>query len=604
MEELSVARKRLKTAHDNQERYYNETISALGERESHLAKRLNELNRKKDEIFRANGTLDSADDDLVEINAGGIIIVAKRSTLTQMQGTRLEALFSGRWDKLLQRDSHGRIFIDVNPTCFQAIVDYLNEMMISSKDSPADPPSVNDEHKHILKHQLKLFGIFDCVKVEFPHSIIIKDDGHRNILLDWLKEDGSDGQLDLLYQGSRDGFSAMAFHHKCDDKGCTLTIIETSDGKVVGGYSNAPWSTLYSHSGANKAFLFGLSGSGLSPCKMKLKDVNNPKAIRNITSCGPVFGALGFDMGVMENGSKLGVNKNGSKLILNSGNNYHPWPDPWLPYCSFAVYTIKEIEVFQVIGSAHQARYTESKENAQDRLLQVEPVTRFSDEVNNAINENHTCLLHSEAEMLQLEESFNDERTFIEKFASGDAKDVVALNVSGTIMITTRATLSVAEDSVLAQQFDDSKWKEQGCNAPRVKEWTPDEVSTWAKSIDGLHEDVSIMLNENEITGRELLALSLDALKMMGMKRVGTVALLLKEIEKLEKASRDSVTLIEHSPYCFGKILDYLRLKQLHLSGLLAEEPALPNECGSQKNRFEKVVKYYFPGDTAKFILG
>ena len=84
----------------------------------------------------------------------------------------------------------------------------------------------------------------------------------------------------------------------------------------------------------------------------------------------------------------------------------------------------------------------------------------------------------------------------------------------------------------------------------------------------GLPEDVSIILYENEITGRELLALTRDNLKTMGMKRVGNVALLLKEIDKLEEASRDNVTLIKHSPYCFGKMLDYLRLKQLYSQGL------------------------------------
>ena len=98
-------------------------------------------------------------------------------------------------------------------------------------------------------------------------------------------------------------------------------------------------------------------------------------------------------------------------------------------------------------------------------------------------------------------------------------------------MVTMRSTLrTVTEDSVLAQQFDDSKWTEQGCNAPRVNEWTPDEVSTWAKSIGGIPEEVNSMLYENEITGRELLALTRDDLKMMGMKRVGNVALLSKEI--------------------------------------------------------------------------
>ena len=201
--------------------------------------------------------------------------------------------------------------------------------------------------------------------------------------------------------------------------------------------------------------------------------------------------------------------------------------------------------------------------------------------------------------MLQLEESFNNQQTFIETFAIGDSKDVVALNVGGTIMVTMRSTLCTAEDSALAQQFDDSKWTVQGCNASRVMEWTPDKVSTWAKSIDGLTEDVSVMLYENEITGRELLALSFEVLKVMGLKRVGTAALLLNEIEKLDILK----TLIEHSPYCFGKMLDYLCLKQLHSQGLLVEHPALPKVCYSQTKRFEKIVNYYFPGDSAKFIL-
>ena len=100
----------------------------------------------------------------------------------------------------------------------------------------------------------------------------------------------------------------------------------------------------------------------------------------------------------------------------------------------------------------------------------------------------YVCLLRAESEMLQLEESFKDEQTFIKKFASGDAKDVVALNVSGTIMVTMRSTLCTAKDSVLAQQFDDSKWTDQGCNAPRVTEWNPDQVSTWAKSVEGIRK--------------------------------------------------------------------------------------------------------------------
>jgi hypothetical protein len=57
-------------------------ILALNQREIGLKERLDQLNRKKHEISQLHGNLDATDDDLVEVNAGGKIMVAKRSTLT------------------------------------------------------------------------------------------------------------------------------------------------------------------------------------------------------------------------------------------------------------------------------------------------------------------------------------------------------------------------------------------------------------------------------------------------------------------------------------------------------------------------------------------
>ncbi|MBZ4217963.1 hypothetical protein, partial [Klebsiella aerogenes] len=70
----------------------------------------------------------------------------------------------------------GRIFLDVNPTCFQAIVDYLGVMMISSKKSPPNPPSFHEEPNLIIQPELELFGIVP--KMMMPDSNIIKDEGH------------------------------------------------------------------------------------------------------------------------------------------------------------------------------------------------------------------------------------------------------------------------------------------------------------------------------------------------------------------------------------------------------------------------------------------
>ena len=41
----------------------------------------------------------------------------------------------------------------------------------------------------------------------------------------------------LLYQATRDGFSAKAFHQKCDGYQNTLTIIKTNGNYVFGGYT-------------------------------------------------------------------------------------------------------------------------------------------------------------------------------------------------------------------------------------------------------------------------------------------------------------------------------------------------------------------------------
>ena len=90
---------------------------------------------------------------------------------------------------------------------------------------------------------------------------------------------------------------------------------------------------------------------------------------------------------------------------------------------------------------------------------------------------------------------------------------------------------------------------------------------------------------------------------MMGIKKIGTLCLIQKEIKELEQDSNE-LTLIEHSPYCFGKILDYFRLIELHSQGLMSEEPALPKVQETQKRRFDKVVQYYFPGESSKYILG
>ena len=412
--DLTAANERLKAAREEFEKDYNQLVDELRQEERALDDRLEELNKKIQDAEKIHGSPDASIDDTLEINAGGKIIVVKRSTLTtHTVGTKFGALFSGRWDKKLQRDNHGRIFLDVNSECFQAIVAYLNELMISSEENPPDPPSVDADYEHILWQQLTLFGLWDSV---------------------------------------------------------------------------------------------------------------------------------------------------GMPQTVPTGKTPH----------------------------------------------QQQKLTRgFSDSINHAFDEKRGCIPKVMNKIRTLEASFAEEENFIDNFASGATKDVITLNVSGTIMATKRSTLLSFEESVLAQQFDDSKWTEHGYTNTRVKKWSADDVCNWVNSVEGIQEDVGGIFKENGITGCELLSLNIDGLKLLGIERAGTLCLLQKEIEALVKSSRDVVSLIDHCPYCFGKILDYLRLKQQYDQELARDEEVAPPEVRNSKYKtFEKIVNFYFPGDAAWLILG
>ena len=131
MENLGLAKERLSNAKDKHENEYQTTITKLNDKENELIKRMDDLNKKKHNCT-LHGNVNVSNDDLVEINVGsaGTIITVKRSILTFVKGSRMEVLFSGRWDKVPKRDGNGRILLpDINPAVFQFIVNYLDSLM-------------------------------------------------------------------------------------------------------------------------------------------------------------------------------------------------------------------------------------------------------------------------------------------------------------------------------------------------------------------------------------------------------------------------------------------------------------------------------------------
>jgi len=91
------------------------------------------------------------------------------------------------------------------------------------------------------------------------------DSSHFGKLKEWIPNanNAQNCRLDLLYKGSRYGFSNSTFHQKCDQKRPTITFIKSQTyGRVFGGYTEQTWDqnppTAHCKSD-DKAFLFSLT---------------------------------------------------------------------------------------------------------------------------------------------------------------------------------------------------------------------------------------------------------------------------------------------------------------------------------------------------------
>ena len=77
---------------------------------------------------------------------GGKTYTVKRETLCVCRGSFLAELFSGRWDRLLQKDEKGQFFLDIDPTVFDIVLAWLRDCKIESPTRPASCPTVPEEH--------------------------------------------------------------------------------------------------------------------------------------------------------------------------------------------------------------------------------------------------------------------------------------------------------------------------------------------------------------------------------------------------------------------------------------------------------------------------
>ena len=139
---------------------------------------------------------------------------------------------------------------------------------------------------------------------------------------------------DQIYKATIDGGTGVSFHSHCDNKGPTLTLIESTNGYIFGGYISISWEapSSWTYKGNDdNAFIFSINN------ELKFPIQDKSKVIYNDGKYGPDFGNNDIYL-VKENFLKDSNNQ------CNSAS-YNAPPEK---IAGGKIFEVKELEVYTV----------------------------------------------------------------------------------------------------------------------------------------------------------------------------------------------------------------------------------------------------------------
>eukprot|EP00979_Chaetoceros_neogracilis_P003672 scaffold652_cov188-Chaetoceros_neogracile.AAC.18 len=194
----------------------NDTHQALKKQHQHLIER-------QETLAHQNGGADIQLSDIIRLNVRGTEMFARRDTLTVVKSSRLEALFSGRWENQLLRDDQGRVFMDVDPKSFKKILEYLYMVKISENGDAPSMSKVDESKKDMFDLYLDFFKLQSeeqiTSKASLPNqaSVVSTSTDQKEMLAKMKQE------LDTIEKALENEESFVAFFTKDHNDGGSTT---------------------------------------------------------------------------------------------------------------------------------------------------------------------------------------------------------------------------------------------------------------------------------------------------------------------------------------------------------------------------------------------
>ena len=137
----------------------------------------------------------------------------------------------------------------------------------------------------------------------------------------------------LLFRASRDGYSYSNFHSKCDGKVNTLILVETTNRRRFGGYTECQWDQSNSYKTGPYSFIFSFDNKKIYYSK------NGSNSIYGNSSYGPTFGG-GHDFYISNSCNSSDSYESLGNSYENDGKKY--------PLTGSNSFLVADYEVYQL----------------------------------------------------------------------------------------------------------------------------------------------------------------------------------------------------------------------------------------------------------------
>ena len=213
--------------------------------------------------------------------------------------------------------------------------DKINELYSIVNNLTNEVKNLKEKNQKLEERVEEMEKLLLLPYIEYVVKKELQKQKDMNRIKEWISP-GKDIKFKLLFKKSTDGNTTKDFHDHCDNKGKTLIIIETTEGRKFGGVTYDNWNTNNSWRTNPKDFVFSLdlnkkynySGSG----DTTIGDIKYGFAFGNNRSTSDVdicFYNKSLNEGISNSSLSFKTNKE-----LNNGNEK---------------FRTKEIEVYQII---------------------------------------------------------------------------------------------------------------------------------------------------------------------------------------------------------------------------------------------------------------